>query len=368
MKIKFRNNDLTKALNNIGKVISSKSVDPILENVLLKADSNITLIATNLEQGMQYFLKGEIIDVSDGINEIVLPFNLLRDVISKLIPDKDTEIEITTKKSLIRQESSTYNLTCYNPEAFALLPEVKEVVSFEINFKVLKNLIENTVFAASKKEEGRKEFKGIYFNSKENTLNFTATDSTALVINKEQIEGLPELNFIIPWKILDILSKIETESDHVKIVSDNNSIKFDLNELSLISLLINGKFPAYESVIPETTEYKIEVKKDELLTALRRVNVIASKGSERINLVFSDSFLEVSTPLTEIGEGKEKIDCVSPAEISLQFHADKLISGVEHNPSDTLEFGINGSLHPVVIKGKGTDSYTYIIMPQKPFE
>ncbi|MGC9125407.1 MAG: hypothetical protein ACP5GW_04710, partial [Caldisericaceae bacterium] len=85
-------------------------------------------------------------------------------------------------------------------------------------------------------------------------------------------------------------------------------------------------------------------------------------------LLFSDSFLEVSAPSSDIGEGHEKISCVSPAEISLQFHADKLISGVEHTPAEVLEFGINGPLHPVVIKGKDTDSYIYVIMPQKPFE
>jgi|GEM_PF-967007 len=368
MRIRFKNNDLTKALSNIGKVISAKTIDPILENVLLKADGKITLVATNLEQGMQYFLKGEIIDITDGVSEIVLPFSLLRDIISKLDPNKDTEIEITSKKSLIKQENASYNLSCYNPEAFALLPEVKEVISFEIELKLFKNLIENTVFAASKKEESRKEFKGVFFDSKGAELNFTATDSTALVLNKQKIEGLPEISFIIPWRVLDIVSKLETESEKVKVISDNNTIKFSLNELNLVSLLINGKFPAYESVIPESTEYKIEVKKEELLTALRRVNVIASKGSERINLLFSDGFLEVSAPSTEIGEGKEKIECVSPAEISLQFHADKLISGVEHSPNDVLEFGINGSLHPVVIKGKDSDSYTYVIMPQKPFE
>ncbi len=368
MRIKFKNNDLVKALNNIGKVISSKSVEPILENVLIRANEEITLIATNLEQGMKHSVKGEILDLSDGVKEIVLPFALLRDIIIKLEPNKDTEIEITPKRGLIKQENSSYNLNCYNPEAFALLPEIKETTSFTIDIKTFKKLIDNTIFAASKKEESRKEFKGIFFNYKDGTLNFTATDSTALAVNKAQITTIPESSFIIPWKALDILSKIETEEEFIGVVSDDNGIEFRLSNLTLISLLINGKFPAYESVIPESVEYSIDVNKDDLITALRRVNVLASKGSERINLMFSNGFLEVAAASSEIGEGKEKIECVSPAEISLQFYADRLISGVEHVPDSIVVFGVNGPLHPVMIKGKNDNSYVYVIMPQKPFE
>jgi DNA polymerase-3 subunit beta len=367
MRIKVKNAELVKALNNLGKVIPSKSIEPILENVLLKANKDIILTATNLEQGMKYILKGEIIDLSDGILEIVLPFNLLRDITSKLQNELDTEIEINQKKSVIRQGTASYSLNCFSAESFAILPEVEGGNNFSINFNNLKTLIENTVFAASKKEESRKEFKGVLLEAKGTDLRFVATDSTALALNKIET-NLPETSLIIPWKTLDILNKIDIEYSDMLVKVDPNTIKFEFPSLSLISLLINGKFPAYESVIPESSEFTATVKKSELLSALKRVNILASRGNERISLTFSDGFVSVESVSSDVGEGKEKVACTSNAEISLYFYGEKLISGIEHVPGGDVVFGMNGPLHPVLIKGAETDSYIYVIMPQKPTE
>jgi DNA polymerase-3 subunit beta len=368
MRIKSSNSELMKTLNNIGKVISSKPIEQILGNVLMRVDEKINLIATNLEQGIECVLEGEINDLSDGVKEVVLPFTILRDIVSKLDMNETTEIELSSKKGIIKQKEASYSLNCFNPEAFAILPQIEEKLSFSLNLSFLKFLIENTVFAASKKEESRKEFKGVLIDSKEGFVNFVATDSTALALNKKQAE-LPEISFIIPWRALDILSKIDTGKDNeVKIVSDGNSMKFILSNLTLISLLINGKFPAYETVIPESFEYSSEVNKEDLLRSLKRVDILASKGNERINLTFSNGFVEIESASSEVGEGKEKIPCKANIEISLQFYSEKLINGIEHVPSQTVLFGINGSVHPVLIKGTDNDSYIYVIMPQKPSE
>lgn len=368
MRIKTSNSELMKTLSNIGKVISSKPIEQILSNVLIRIDEKINLIGTNLEQGIECVLEGEINDLSDGVREVVLPFAILRDIVSKLDMNDTTEIELSSKKGVIKQKNASYSLNCFNPEAFAILPKIEEKLSFSLNLSFLRFLIENTIFAASKKEESRKEFKGVLIDSKDGFINFVATDSTALALNKKQAE-LPEMSFIIPWRALDIFSKIDTgKDDNVKVISDGNSMKFMLSNLTLISLLINGKFPAYETVIPESFEYSAEVNKDDFLKSLKRVNILASKGNERINLTFSNGFVEIESASTEVGEGKEKVQCNANTEISIQFYSEKLINGIEHVPSQTVLFGINGPLHPVLIKGQDNDSYVYVIMPQKPSE
>lgn len=368
MKIKIKNFELLSALNNLSKVIPSKSIEPILENVLIRIDDNgITLTATNLEQGMKILLHGEIIQKDEMFLETVLPFNYFKEIISKFNNSQDTEIDINIKKAILKQDNSVYSLNCFNPDSFAILPEVEGKTSFKINFNELKSLIENTVFAASKKDESRKEFKGVLIDSKSNEIRFVSTDSTALALNKFPYE-VPEISIIVPWKTMDILNKIDIKSEEVEVVIDDNTIKFNFPEISFISLLINGKFPAYEGVIPESFEYKAEVKKAELLEALKRVNILASKGNERINITFSDGSMMIESVASEIGEGKEKLTCDSNAEITLCFYCEKLISGVEHVKDESVHFGINGPLHPVLIKGVNNDSYLYVIMPQKSIE
>ncbi len=368
MKIKVKNSELLGALNNLSRVIPSKSIEPILENILLRVDENgILFTATNLEQGMKVKIEGEVTEKEEIFIETVLPFNFFKEIVSKFNNSSETEIQLETKKAILKQGDATYTLNCFNPDSFAILPEVNGNMKFSMNFKELKTLIEDTSFAASKKEESRKEFKGVLLDSKNNEIRFVSTDSTALAINKISSE-LPEISIIVPWKTMDVLNKIDVESENVEVGFDQNTIKFEFPNMTLISLLINGKFPSYESVIPESIEYRAEVKKDELLESLKRLNVLASKGSERISLTFSDGNVIIESTASEIGEGKERLQCVSNAEITLYFYGDKLISGIEHVKDETVYFGINGPLHPVLIKGLNNERYTYVIMPQKPIE
>ncbi len=368
MKIKVKNSELSNALSNLGKVTPSKAIEPILENILLKAEGDsIFLSATNLQQGMISTLVGEIVQEGENLIETVLPFNILRDLILKFSNELDTEIHIDSRKAVLKQGSASYSLNCFNPESFAILPEVKGNVKFMMNFNDLKELIEDTYFAASKKEESRKEFKGVLLDVKNSELRFVSTDSTALALNKVKSD-LPEISIIIPSKTMDILNKLDVKDEQVEVIFDENSIKFTFTNLTLISLLINGKFPSYEAVIPETLEYKAEVNRNALLEALKRVNILASKGSERITLTFSDGNLVVESTASEVGEGKERLTCQSNAEITMCFYGDKLISGIEHVKDEIVFFGINGPLHPVVIKGLNNERYTYVIMPQKPIE
>lgn len=365
MRIKLLNSELIRVLNNVGKVISTRPAEPILENVLLRVDDKITFISTNLEQGIECTTIGEI-NLDDGVREAVLPFSITRDIISSLNMKDVVELEISSKKGIIRQNDANYSLNCFSSDSFAILPKVEEKLKFSIEIDTLKDLIDKTSFAASKKDESRKEFKGIYFDLREGILNFVATDSTALVTNKRTL-ALPDMDFIIPSKALDILSKLDIGSDKmVDIISDGNSIQFQFSNLNFVSLLINGKFPDYEAVIPQDITYTAEVEKDNLLKILKRVNIIASKTTERLNLMFSGGFLQVKSISSDIGEGEERIKYNGNVEMSLQFYAEKLISGVEHTPGDIVVFGINGPLHPVLINGKGDDSYIFVVMPQKP--
>jgi len=367
MKIRVKANELSKAVANVGKVISGKSIDLILDNVLLRVNDKISLITTNLEQAMEYSIEGEILE-SSGITETILPYDLLRDITPKF-KGSDIELDISHKKVTIKEDSGEFVLNTFNPEAFAQIPEVSSPVKFTINANLLKDLIENTIFAASKKEESRKEFKGVYFDIRNNFVNLVATDSTALALNRFEVPQLQNASFIVPWKAVDILTHIPTdEKSEVQIEATESSVKFTLDNMTLISLLINGQFPQYESVIPEETEYFATVEKAPLIDALELIEPFAKRGTGRIVFTFSSNTLTLESSSSEVGKGSKVIPCETNAEISLQFYAEKIISGIEHTKDDVIHFGIQGPLHPVLVKGKNDSNYLYVIMPQKPIE
>ncbi|BAL80129.1 DNA polymerase III subunit beta [Caldisericum exile] len=367
MRIKAKTSELTKAVNNVGKVISGKSVDLILENILLKVNDKLTLTTTNLEQAMEYALEVEILE--NGLEtSTILPYDILRDITPKF-KGEYIELEIKEKKAVIKEDSGEFTLHTFNPEAFAIIPEVSSELKFSLSFGTLKELIENTIFAASKKEESRREFKGVYFDIKDDYVNLVATDSTALALNKIKEAGLPKTSFIVPWKALDILTHLSYEDNTpVQIEVTESNIKFSLPNLSLISLLINGQFPQYESVIPGEAEFYGKVAKNVLMDALDIIEVFAKKGTGRIIFTFSHGNLIIESSSSEIGQGKKVIPCETNAEVSLQFYAEKIIDGIEHVKDQTVFFGIQGPIHPVLVKGTDSEDYLYVIMPQKPIE
>jgi DNA polymerase-3 subunit beta len=366
MKIKLPNRDFLTALNNVGKVISPKSIDPILSNVLIRAnDTSITFVATNLEQGIKNTVDANVEIELDEPKETVLPFSLLREIISKFNNEEQTEILVSSNKGIIKQETSEYKFNCFNANAFALLPEIEEKIKITIPMKILKKLTVNTIFATSKREESRKEFKGILFDAKDNNLRFVGTDSTCLAFSNFPVEGIEEKSFIIPWKALDILDKVEVKEETIEIISNKNQISFNAPNINIISLLINGSFPPYEIIIPKESDFRAEVRKDELLPALDRVEVLARSSTKKIVLTFSAGNLNIEAVLPEISEGKESVKFEGTAELSLILHGEKLINGITHINDDIVVFEMNSPLHPIKIKGKGDDSYIYIIMPQK---
>lgn len=367
MRIRAKTSDLTKAVSNVGKVISGKSVDLILENILVKVNNKLTLTTTNLEQAMEYSIDVEILE--EGIEtSTILPYDILRDITPKFKGDY-IEIDIKEKKAQIKEDSGEFTLHTFNPEAFAIIPEVSSDLKFTLPFGTLKELIDDTIFAAAKKEESRREFKGVYFDIKDEYVNLVATDSTALALNRINETGLPKTSFIVPWKALDILMHLSYEADTpLNIEVTESNIKFSLPNLTLISLLINGQFPQYESVIPEEAEFYGKVNKKALMDALDIIEVFAKKGTGRIVFTFSHGNLIVESSSSDIGQGKKVIPCETNAEVSLQFYAEKIIDGIDHVKDDMVFFGIQGPLHPVLVKGTESNDYIYVIMPQKPIE
>ncbi len=367
MEIKILNKDLANALTNVGNVISAKTIEPILQNVLLKEeDGSVYLIGTNLEQAIKVKLNGKIEEKDGEIKSTVLPYALLKAIVSKFDMGEETILAISSKQGYIKQKSSSYKINCLDPEAFAVIPETEEKIKFEMKLALLRKLTENTLFAVSKKDETRKEFSGVYFESEEGKIRFVGTDSTVLAVSETNSENLPESSFIIPWKALDIVDRLNTNGENVLVLANDEQIEFVTEGVSVTSLLINGKFPPYKSAIPKESEFFALVNKDEILTALNRLEIIAKKGNEKITLMFSENTLTATAVYPEIGEGREKLNFEGKAEISIVFYGEKLIEGISHIGSDTVEIYMNGPLHPVKIKGKDDDTFMYVVMPQRP--
>jgi len=358
MKIKVKTKELKNAISIVGKVMPN----PSEKNMLVRLNENLTLITTNLEQAIEYSLSVE--NSANENAELLFPFNEFRDIVKK-IKEETLDIETFEKRVVLKDANGDYSLDTKNPDLFPTIPEVDASINLSFKFDELREFIKNVTFAVSKKEESRREFKGVWLDINEDYVNFVGTDAQALALSSGRNIGLPKANLIIPWKAFDILEHLPYKDERVNIIASETNIQFKLPNLKITSFLINGQIPNYMSVIPKETEFYAKVSKKELVDALDIVGMLAKKGTGRIVFAFASNKLTIEPVSSDVSFGRRGIACETNANMSLYFPV-KIIEGIKHIQSDVVYFGIQSASEPVLIKGTESDNYIYVIMPQEP--
>ena len=255
MKFNVNQQDLQQALNYCQGVIEKRSTLPILSNILLNAkNSKLIITATDLDLIFIHQIKNvEVIE--EG--ETTTTSSIMYDIIRKFTPGKKINLTLNDKSKLhLESEKSIFNLNCISSSEFPLTNENFTNNDFLINSKQLLKLLNKCKFSISN-DETRHYLSGIFFHQTEvedkNYLTAVATDSHRMSISKIRLEN--KINFepvILPKKtIFQLCSLLDNYDGDVKISNGKSKIKFELDNSTLVSKLIDGKFPNYIQVIPK---------------------------------------------------------------------------------------------------------------------
>ncbi|MBC7292548.1 MAG: DNA polymerase III subunit beta, partial [Thermoleophilia bacterium] len=169
---------------------------------------------------------------------------------------------------------------------------------------------------------------------------------------------------IVPARTLLELARIaaSTSDDTLRIVPTENQILFTLGGVSLISRLIDGQFPNYRQLIPDTFDYEVTVDREELLEAIRRIGLLAQKNSP-LRLHFSANTLMISAESQDVGRAQEVIPVqYSGEDLQIGFNPEFLEAGVAAVREPTVHLRFISPLRPGLIKGAG-DDFLYLVMP-----
>src|SRR3989304_7205180 len=298
MKITILQSNLNKALGIISRAVSTKSNLEILGCILLKTEGGrLKLSSTNLEIGISYYIGGKV----DKNGEIAVPARLFIDYINSL-PNKKIEIEL--EGGIIKLENDGYksSIKILPSEEFPLIPQTKKEKGFKISKEELKKTIGLTSFAAAV-DESRPVLSGIYLSIKEDALTLAATDSYRLAEKKTKIKGKGNAEVILPARGLMELSRILEGEGDVEIFIDENQALFRTEDLEFTTRLIEGNFPDYKKIIPEASETKVKLNKDEFLNAIKAVSLFSRESTNSINLnVNKKGEIEVSSPESQSGD------------------------------------------------------------------
>jgi DNA polymerase III subunit beta len=360
MKIVCQRDELAQKLAVVARAVSTRATVQILSGVLLHAEGGrLHLAATDMELSLRSSLEAQI----DGEGAVVVPGRLLVDL-ARLLPADEVVIEQRADEGVVHVTSgpSTSSLHTYAAEDFPRLPDLDAVGTFTVDRESLLETVARVSRSASR-DESRPVLTGILVRFESGKLVMAATDSYRLSVKETPLEGeAPELEAIIPARALTELARIAQSGDTIELGVHENQVVFAADDVWLTTRRIDGQFPNYKQLLPESFEHEVTLPRIELLDVVRRVAVMAQRNSP-LRLKFVEGELTVSAQTQDVGEARESLPVQFSGEpMEIGFNAEFLREGIESVSTDEIRFRLISPLRPGLITAEG-DDFWYLIMP-----
>ncbi|MCX6795545.1 MAG: DNA polymerase III subunit beta [Candidatus Falkowbacteria bacterium] len=373
MKFIIRRENLKKGLSIVGH-ITTKSINlPILNNVLIKANSSgVELVSTNLEIGIVHRLRGKVEE--DG--EFTVDSKMVSEYVNFLAGDN---VDISESNEELKIECDNYKtkIKGENAKEFPLIPTLSGENFCLCDIEDLKRALSRVIFAVST-NENRIELSGVLFSFFGSRLVLASTDSYRLAEKEITIDwrGVPieDQKFIVPAKtIQEFLRMIsnfsesdssEEKNNQVKIFISDNQIMFSVGSTDLVSRLINGNFPDYRQIVPEKFNTSVILSRGELLRAVKAASIFSKSGINDVGLEFKGDKLVVYSSSGQSGESRIELSCEKNGndnEITVNFRY--LLDGLNNIGDEEINLKVISDNSPCMLSPTKEENYFYIVMP-----
>jgi DNA polymerase-3 subunit beta len=364
MKFISERNVLLKEVSIAQEIISVKNAMSILSNVLLEVhDGFLTIKATDLKVAFE-----TRIPVSASVNGITTVFCEKLLGILRSLPDREIEFEVRDGKLTIKPVGTSidFQLKSISSDKFPEIRDGDNLTWFALPQADVLEMIGQTIFSVSD-DETRYYMNGVYLERKEDTVVMVATDGRRLSYIEKKVENVPEFaGIIIPPKALNLIKKLASGQGTMNLAISDKQLYVQFDNQKIHSNLIEGQFPNYSRVIPESQSFTIGLKKDEFIEALKRVSLLAEQKAKRIYLTVSEGNLMVNTEESEMGMAKEEIACeyqgpLTTMALNYVFLTDPL--RVLAGDRITLEF--TDPKKAMTLRTDPRKDYFHIVMPMQ---
>jgi DNA polymerase III subunit beta len=363
MRIVCNRDELADKLQIVGRGVSTRTTVQILAGIMLRAaGERLVLSSTDMEISLRLGLDAQV----EEEGAVVVPGRLLVDIV-RLLPPGEVTISHGAGEGLVELVcgSASYKLHTYAAEDFPRLPEIDEETTFSIDRDALLDTIARVSRSASR-DESRPVLTGILVRFESGKLVMAATDSYRLSVKETPLADGPgqELEAIVPARALSELARIAQalEADRIEVGVQENQVIFGADGIWLTARRIDGQFPNYKQLVPETFEAEIPLPREEFLDVVRRTAVMAQRKSP-LRLRFAEGELTVSAETQDVGQARESLPVPYAGEaMEIGFNAEFLRDGLESVPEDTVRLRLISPLRPGLIQGE-SDDFLYLIMP-----
>jgi DNA polymerase III subunit beta len=359
LRITCTKDELVQGLGLVGRAVSSRTAIQILSGILFEAHSDeLRLAATDMELSLRAAVPAQV----EGDGAVVLPGRTLVDI-ARLLPGDEVTINYRSAESVVHlgSGSASYTLHTYNAEDFPRLPEFTETATFAVDRDALLETIARVARAASR-DEARPVLTGVLVQFAGDKLVMAATDSYRLAVKETALASpAPDIEAIVPSRALQELARIPGD-DEIAVGVQENQVLFSVGGVWLTTRRIDGQFPNYRQLLPETFEHELTVPRTELLEVVRRAAVMIQRATP-LQLRFADGEVTVVARTHEVGESKESMPVAYSGEpLDIGFNAEFLREGLESVEGDDVKLKLISPLRPAILTD-AADDFTYLVMP-----
>jgi DNA polymerase III subunit beta len=364
MQLRLSTSAFLDELQTAARVASTRSAVQALSGVQLHAaDTTAELRATDMDMGLRLPLSATV----ESPGEVVLPARLLLDVVRSL-PGPEVTVTLRTAEQDVEiiSASATFHLRTLRNEDFPHLPTAGGAAAITLDAAAFIDTVTRVSRSASR-DDTRPVLTGILVWAADRELRMVATDSYRLSVKTTRLSELlsAPLEANVPARALAEVVRIAQQSEAATIVVNRseNQIVFTLGGAVLSSRLIDGQFPNYQLLLPESADHELRVDREEIAAVVRRVSLLAQKNAP-LRLAFSEGELVVSAQTPDVGEAREALPVPFSGEpFEIGFNAEFLRDGLESLDSQDVLIKLTSSLRPGLIESADGSEFVYLVMP-----
>ncbi len=364
MKFECLKKDFDEAVDSVSRIVSNSATLPVLKCVLIEGVGNtITLRTTNLELSIERKVSATI--KTEGV--IAIPSQILYSTLRTSPTQTKLVIEEQDGSAILTIGGSKTTIKTMSHEDFPLIPQPETTESYEIPKETLIKGIKNVLYSASTSLI-KPELASIYIYKEDDYLVFVATDSFRLAekrISFKSSDDIPPV--IMPVKnATELIRTLESQTTtNLSVFIDENQYSIKTETSYITSRIIDGSFPDYRSILPKETKTEVTLLKEDLVNTLKKAQIFSDKFSQiTLHIYPEKKTFTISARNNDVGEVFDSIDAVLKGEdLDISFNHKYLIDVFQSITTDSITLLFAGVGRPLIIKGVGDATFTYLVMP-----
>ena len=365
MKFSTKKEKIFSELQLLQGIVEKRNTMPILANILLTASAKeVEIIGTDLEVGLKTHFPAKI----EEEGSITLSGKKAFEVV-KSLPDGE---KVTFKESEdltmeITSGESEFKVLCLPKEDYPQVPEPKFEKNIILPLDKFKEMVDRVYYAIT--QEQRYYLSGALLILKNSAMELVSTDGHRLAYTLNSIDNMKlenEIRAIVAKKTLSELRKFEDDS--IEFDLDESNLFFKVNNRTLTSRIIEGKFPNFEAVIPKDNPNILYVSKEEIADAVRRVSLFSTERSKGIKIYIEKDKMRLFSSNPEIGEARDKVDIDYKGEdLEIGFNSQYLLDFLSTVKEERVRFELKDTNSSVLMRPEVEEDikYIYVLMPMK---